>query len=391
MTMQAMVWWSVPFRQFAGKEMHFWKISGRERSLLYTAVTLSLVGLCPMRHSAWCLNRYHKQSATGHTPHEMVRGKSFTGMLAAFGECIMICKPTTNARRKGDSLWEVGVFLGKTENNLFLTGIHGEVRASRSAKRLADDYRGELVESVKTYPWQIKQSVLTTKVVPRRVLPGPAPVPALPGDSAPGGAIEDAGPGKDEAASDPSSSEEQGSQRNAAGIGSSSSNSTELRPSLEDVTVEVDDTAMPEAVNPGSSGRDERPILEQSPRTPKAPRKELHPPFFAGQVKAEEAFPHEDEILEWFEEEDDFSDMLTGIDEDEFYNEAAGPPDLSQEDLQIVERDSMQEEVHRLQEMKALEKVCFDTTGGNPGNVRDVSGTEADYKWLTTKFVFDWR
>ena len=32
----------------------------------------------------------------------------------------------------------------------------------------------------------------------------------------------------------------------------------------------------------------------------------------------------------------------------------------------------MQEEVHRLQ-------------------VRDVSGTEADYKWLTTKFVFDWR
>ena len=117
------------------------------------------------------------------------------------------------------------------------------------------------------------------------------------------------------------------------------------------------------------------------------------PPFFAGQVKAEEAFPHEDEILEWFEEEDDFSDMLTGIDEDEFYNEAAGPPYLSQEDLQIVERDSMQEEVHRLQEMKALEKVCFDTTGGNPGNVRDVSGTEADYKWLTPKFVFDrrWR
>ena len=53
--------------------------------------------------------------------------------------------------------------------------------------------------------------------------------------------------------------------------------------------------------------------------------------------------------------------MFTGINEDKFYNEAAGPPDLSQEDLQIVERDSMQEEVHRLQEMKALEKVCFDT------------------------------
>ena len=108
-------------------------------------------------------------------------------------------------------------------------------------------------------------------------------------------------------------------------------------------------------------------------------------------MKAEEAFPHEDEILEWFEEEDDFSEITTGIDEEEFYNEAAGPPNLSQEDLQMVERDSMQEEVHRLQEMKALEKVCFDTAGGNTENVRDVSGTEADYKWLTTKFVFDWR
>ena len=29
-------------------------------------------------------------------------------------------------------------------------------------------------------PWQIRQSVFTTKVVPRRVLLGPAPVPALP-------------------------------------------------------------------------------------------------------------------------------------------------------------------------------------------------------------------
>ena len=108
-------------------------------------------------------------------------------------------------------------------------------------------------------------------------------------------------------------------------------------------------------------------------------------------MKAEEAFPHNDEILEWFEEEDDFSEITIGTDEEEFYNDAAGPPDLSQEDLQMVERESMQEEVPRLQEMKALEKVCFDTAGGSTENVRNVSGTEADYKSLATKFVFDWR
>ena len=65
----------------------------------------------------------------------------------------------------------------------------------------------------------------------------------------------------------------------------------------------------------------------------KAPRTELHPPFFAGQVKAEDAFPHEDEMLEWYEEDDDFSEITTGIDEEELYNEAARPPVLSQEDL----------------------------------------------------------
>ena len=161
---------------------------------------------------------------------------------------------------------------------------------------------------------------------------------------------------------------------------------------MEDVAVEAEDTAMPESAHPAVPGREERPVLEGSPRSPKAPRGALHPPFFfAGQVKAEETFPHEDEILEWFEEEDDFSEVATAIDEDEFYNEAAGPPDSSQEGLQMVERDSMQAEVHRLQEMKALEKVCFDTAGGNTENVRDVSGTEADCKCLTTKFVFDWR
>ena len=116
--------------------------------------------------------------------------------------------------------------------------------------------------SVKTFPWQIKQSVLTTTVIPKKVLPGPAPVQALPGISAPGGAIEDAGPGPDEAGSDPASSEEQESQRNAAGIGSSSSTSTELRPSMEDVAVEAEGTAMPEAAPPAVPGREERPVLE---------------------------------------------------------------------------------------------------------------------------------
>ena len=101
MTMQAMAWWNVQFRQFAGKAMHCWKISGKEQNLLCVTTTLCLVGLCVTVHGV----------STDFT--------SVRQMLAAFGECIMICKPKTNTRRKGDSLWEVGVFLGKTETIYF--------------------------------------------------------------------------------------------------------------------------------------------------------------------------------------------------------------------------------------------------------------------------------
>ena len=153
----------------------------------------------------------------------------------------------------------------------------------------------------------------------RRVLPGPASIPALLGKSAPGGAIENSGPGADEAGSDPPSSEEHESRKNAAGVGSGSSTSTKLRLSMKDVAVEAQDTAMPESAHPVVPGREEKTSLGTKSE---ARRRELHPPFFAGQVKAEETFPHEDEILEWFEEEDNFSEVFTGIDEDEFYNEA---------------------------------------------------------------------
>ena len=111
--------------------------------------------------------------------------------------------------------------------------MQSEVRVSRSAKRLADD-------------WQIKQSVLTTKSDPKKSY-------LLAQDQMKQTLI----PGPDEAGSDPPSSEKHESQRNAAGIGSSSSTSTELRPSMEDVAVEAEDTVMPESAHPAVPRREE--------------------------------------------------------------------------------------------------------------------------------------
>ena len=56
------------------------------------------------------------------------------------------------------------------------------------------------------------------------------------------------------------------------------------------VAVEAEDTAMLESAHPVVSGREERPVLEQSPRTPKAPRKELHPPFSLDKLELKKHF-----------------------------------------------------------------------------------------------------
>ena len=119
-----------------------------------------------------------------------------------------------------------------------------------------------------------------------------------------------------------------------------------------------------------------------------------YPPFNVGRV-----FEHNDEELPepdlgtdeifW---EDTYSELGDSDDEDLFRNEDSGPPELTEEQLQELDRKAIVTEINRLTEMQAVARKPLqelqrveerETEGGETST----QGT----KWLTTKFVFDWR
>ena len=131
------------------------------------------------RHAAWILNRYHRHSATGMTPYEFVAGRPYEGTLCQFGESLMVLVNRTGVNvKKGDPQWLRGVFLGKTDNNLFITWHMDGIKTSRSVKRCPHHFDLEALTSVGIHTWEVKHTTLTTRVVPRKNLPGPSGTPA---------------------------------------------------------------------------------------------------------------------------------------------------------------------------------------------------------------------
>ena len=69
-------------------------------------------------------------------------------------------------KRKGDRLWNVGIFLGKTESDLWLVGQPDGVHCVRSVSPLAENFDAERISNFSTHTWQIKQTLLGTRVLP---------------------------------------------------------------------------------------------------------------------------------------------------------------------------------------------------------------------------------
>ena len=139
----------------------------------------------------------------------------------------------------------------------------------------------------------------------------------------------------------------------------------------------------------------------------------MHPPFNVGRV-----FEHNDEELPepdlgaddtfWedtyselgdSDDEDLFRNEDSGPpelgdsdDEDLFRNEDSGPPELAEEQLQELDREAMATEVNRLTEMKAVvRKTLQELERTEERETEDGEKSTQGTKWLTTKFVFDWR
>ena len=113
------------------------------------------------------------------TPYEWISGRPFQGQLAEFGESLMVLvnRTGTKAGKKGDPIWMRGVFLGKSDNDLYITWHMDGIKTSRSAKRCPDHFDPRAISSVGIHTWEVKHTTLATRAIPRKSLPAPSVEP----------------------------------------------------------------------------------------------------------------------------------------------------------------------------------------------------------------------
>ena len=105
------------------------------------------------RHVAWCVTRFQPRGARGTTAYESRTGNCYKSPLVPFAETVMVRVPIDppGMRRKLDSQWLKGVWVGRTDESdahIVLTP-HGTV-TGRSVRRLPSELRfqRDLLESL---------------------------------------------------------------------------------------------------------------------------------------------------------------------------------------------------------------------------------------------------
>ena len=123
------------------------------------------------KHSAWIINRFIGRS--GQTPYFLVHGHDYTGKCCPFGEVVM-AYVADDRRQKGSARWAPMVFLGKTENDMFIVGLDKSLRVTRSIKRIFTDMKEHLgtYQTFNVMSWMIEGTLGT------RLRPGMPRVPA---------------------------------------------------------------------------------------------------------------------------------------------------------------------------------------------------------------------
>ena len=354
---------------------------------------------------------------------------------------VLVNRIGTKAGKKGDPIWMRGVFLGKSDNDLYITWHMDGIKTSRSAKRCPDHFDSRAISSVGIHTWEVKHTTLATRAIPRKSLPAPSVEPPpledsevskeqqqlqdIPRIASAGplviqGGDHSARPGvvprrthlsakakqqqalhkrkaeedleeleaaqsSDEAGTDPSSSSQAMPQEQQQ-TGPMSEASEELLP----------DSAMAsELLSARGPPTLRKPEFEEVGTGSKIPKVDSptkrYPPFSVGMV-----YEHNDEELPEpdLEPGEIWEDSEYGSDQkqDLFGDEDSGPPNLPDEEIRDLDRKAMVTEIDRLIAMQAVQRTTLseiekeEKTAGEREE-KESSGT----KWLTTKFVFDWR
>ena len=348
------------------------------------------------RHAAWLLSHFRRQAGSP-TAYEMITGRRYVGKLANFGERVLARLPAPN----GCDKFQVAIWVGKTDRADFhLVFTSDGLRWTRTIRRMPIPYDAETLSNVRSWPWSIsygqigvKQAALMAKV-PSTPLP-PQLAPAIREEERaerrqarqqaqpPGGqgqAISDrsdqrqAGPGSDEAASDPTS-------------GTTSSSSSMVSQSVDDDMVLEDLVKNLKEDNRYDGGVDISPKrggdpVEEEVQSPskalkqtalrKVPRlgDEVQPSSTASASGANR--PQGDDVKVRMVVS---GDLLEDGDGD--LELPAQPPDLAPDELFQVEAESIKTEMQRLVEMGVL--------------VSAEGADLMDAEKLSTRFVMDWR
>ena len=302
------------------------------------------------------------------------------------------------------------------------------IKTSRSAKRCTEHFDVKAISSVGIHTWEVKHTTLTTRTIPKRNLPRPvAEAPPLADeppsqepsaqDLPPAGpvVIQGGDPGpragptrttylegkarKEQAAQKRKAEEELEQEHPGDEAGSDPSSSSNSTKEMEAASEEelIPDSAMASellsARGPPQLRKQEFEEVGTGSKIPKvdSPTKR-YPPFNVGRV----VYEHNDEELPDPEQgtdifwEDTYSDLGDSDEEDLFGNEDSGPPSLTEEQLQELDREAMLTEIQRLTEMQAVSRRPLQELEREEEREDGEERTQGT-KWLTTKFVFDWR
>ena len=387
-------------------------------------------------HAAWLLNRFHVSSTTGTTSFMSLRGRPYKGKTCAFCEEVFALD---SLQAKYSTQWRRGIWLGKDATDMDLVAVSPtEIIRSRAIRKVAEHWNAELTLALEVGPWDLKRGV-NTEVKP--ALPADPPLPLLHapvGGVEPEFdddekavlkyAQENPREDLDEDADPVETSEEGGASGNPPIVQAEdqamfeaevqkrdkrAAGETKLPIPLRQRVAEAEAEASKRAQHAGEEGQakfvrfdPDAPVVEPSPKQQKT---SLYSPVYAGdlpgspgasstsrhvrRVVEELELYDEDELevkamdepwdWEQCESQWDFMDNEVLISDEEmrkrgFYDEGAGPPTVSDQELTGLDQAAMKDELERLKKLDVIEDAGDDLL-------------VEEAMTLDTRLVRDWR
>ena len=386
-------------------------------------------------HGAWLLNRYHVSSSTGTTAFMALRGRPYRGRICAFGEEVYALDPL---QAKYAAQWRRGIWLSKDSADMDLVAVSPtEIIRSRAVRKVSEHWNSELAVALEVGPWDMRRGINTEVKVAK---PAEVPLPLLHppiGGVEPEIEDEDAKAVREYARDHPQEDVDEGEvevqpldfEEGGASVMVSDEVQSDQKMDAEQEAREKrapGDLRLPVPVRQRVSEVEASKRGQQNPEkgqakfvkfdpntevpepSPKQPRT-LYSPVYAGNMAdspgTASSSRHVRRVIEELEMVDDdemdyavpdeawdweVCDSVDGgvgkmasISAEEmarrgFHNEGAGPPEVTQEELDWLDQEAMKMELKRLKELHVIDNVSDDVVVENC--VR-----------LDTRLVRDWR